>query len=331
MKKRLLFVSVNFFSYTALGVQELEKHGYAVTFYDCRPPLTPLAKWRMKHHPRYAKRVMDRYAEKIIAENQGVAFDLVIFNSTVFFTREQIARILKAFPSSEKRLWLWDSISTYPQMESYLSLFDRQFSFDPADCEKYRLEYLPDYYDSECLKNEAETKAPSSDICFIGSVWPERYAFLERFKKAMEKEGLVCSFHYYVSSPKIFWFYKLTSKEFRHAKKKDFIFKPIPLAQKNAIEQASRAFVDIHVGAQVGLSMRSIESAVMGKKLITTCPQTTTYDIYDPHNVALITEMDFSAVSAAFVRSSFIPLASDPKSRYSVARWAEDILGAKKA
>lgn len=330
MKKRLLFVSVNFFSYTALGVEELQKRGYEVTFYDCRPPLSPFQKWRIKHEPRYAEKVMDRYADKIIAENKGVPFALVIFNSTVFFSKEQIARILKAFPTAEKRLWLWDSISTYPQMATYLPLFARRFSFDPEDCEKYHLEYLPDYYDSQCLEKGPETPAPASDICFIGSVWPARYAFLERFRKAMEKEGLVCSFHYYLSSPKSYRFYKLTSKAFRHAKKSDFIFKPLSLEEKNALERNSRAFVDIHVGAQVGLSMRSIESAVMGKKLITTCPQTTAFDIYDPHNVAIISENDFSAVTPAFIRSPLAPLASDPRSRYSVARWADDLLEERK-
>ena len=61
-------------------------------------------------------------------------------------------------------LYLWDSSAMY-SWERELKLFNKVYTFDPVDSEKYKIEYKPNFY----LKSDVNPKCDKkNDLFFTG-------------------------------------------------------------------------------------------------------------------------------------------------------------------
>jgi hypothetical protein len=318
--KTILFISPDFYQYTRQIIAELQKEGYKVVFWSARPSLNQFDKWRMQRSESCRRRMMDAYTKRILACSPS-EIDLLVFNDPVYFDRKEIQTIISGYMAVPKVINLWDTISYYPTMSSFLDLFDYKSSFDKTDCQKFNLQYQPDFIDATCLSSCGKSFDESpADVVFVGTAYPDRFVFFSKFKRYLNDQGISSKFLLYFRSRATYFYQKVHNKGYRHSSARDFVFQPISSERKNAIIRSAKAVVDIHyLDSQNGLSTREIETLFMGKKLITTSEKIADFDLFNCNNVKIIKGYDFSSVTSAFLLS--------PNAIYSPSVWKQYSLG----
>ena len=87
----------------------------------------------------------------------------------------------------------------------------------------------------------------------------------------------------------------------------------------------SRAVLDIEHPLQRGLTMRTIETIMMGKKLITTNKHILTSDLYNPSRVCVI-DREYPEIPTTFFDEPYLGISDYLKRYYSCKGWAEELL-----
>ena len=325
-KIKILFISPEFYQYTNAIISELDKHNIETVFYPWWPHLNLLSKYFFKKKENIRRKKMDKYVNKIINDNKNTDFALILLNSTITFNREQIQRLNAAFPKARKVFFMWDSIINYPITETFLDLFDKFYSFDKLDCEKYKLIYRADFADPSLIEKEPLKMDKDIDLFFIGSVDPYRYRTLKKIEKHCIKNNLTYKFVMFFRSKTIFRLNKLFYKDFRKAKASEFIFKPIVGEEKDKLFARSKAMLEIVREHQNGMSMRSIESSVIGMKMITTQESIKLYNLYNQNNIGIICDDDLSAINLEFLNRKFEPLNKTVLEEYTVSSFVKTII-----
>lgn len=325
-KIKILFISPEFYQYTNAIISELDKHNVETVFYPWWPHLNLLSKYFFKKKENVRRRKMNKYLNKIIKDNKDTDFALILLNSAITFNREQIQRLNAAFPKARKIFFMWDSIVNYPVTETFLDLFDKFYSFDKVDCEKYHLIYRADFADPALMAKESLEMDKDIDLFFIGSVDPYRYRTLKKVEKYCLENNLTYKFVMFFRSKTIFRLNKLFYKDFRKAKASEFIFKPIVGEEKDKLFARSKAMLEIVRERQNGMSMRSIESSMIGMKMITTQEAIKLYNLYNENNIGIISDDDYSAINSEFLNREFEPLDKKVLEEYSVSSFVKTII-----
>jgi hypothetical protein len=72
--------------------------------------------------------------------------------------------------------------------------------------------------------------------------------------------------------------------------------------------------------------MRTVETLMSGRKLITTNAHVKESELYHPTRVHIISRAD-PRIPQAFFESTFEPIPEDVRQRYSLTRWVLDLVG----
>ncbi len=325
-KVKLLFISPEFYQYINAITDELKKHDIEVTYYKWWPSLGVFKKYFFKKNEKKRKRIMDKYLTTILSETKDKDFDMIFMCSTIYFTREQTKRLLDAFPKAKKIFFMWDTIINYPIAESYIDLFDKYYSFDKTDCEKYSLEYRADFADPSLLIKEPIKMEKDLDLFFLGSVDGYRYKMIKMVEDYCKRNDISFGVYMYFKSKLLFHLAKLLYPEMRHAKKNEFIFSPIKGEEKDKLYARSRAILEIVRERQNGMSMRSIESQLLDIKMVTNQESIKLYNLYDKNNIAIISQEDMSNLNREFLDGKMKPLPKDIKDEYKVESFVKTLI-----
>ena len=122
--------------------------------------------------------------------------------------------------------------------------------------------------------------------------------------------------------------YKLYKKEFWNTKSDSFKYSPLSSNDISRIIEQSKVVIDMQHPNQKGLTMRSIETLGMRKKLITTNSDIVNYDFYNENNIYII-DRDNPVIKPDFFKTEYIPIPDKIYNRYSLAQWIFDVLGIK--
>ena len=327
-KVNILFISPEFYQYINAITDELKRNDVEVTYFKWWPSLGVFKKYYFKKNAKYRNRLMQKYLEKILAETNGVVFDMVFLCSTIYFTREQTKQLLDAFPTAKHVFFMWDTIVNYPVTETYLDLFDEFYSFDKTDCEKYSLKYHPTFADPSVLELEKanlESQQKDLDLFFLGSVDGYRYKLIKEVESYCLNNNISFKAYMYFKSKLLFHLAKLLYREMRHAKKSEFVFTPIKGKEKEELYSHSRAILEIVRERQNGMSMRSIESQMVNIKMVTNQDTIKLYNLYNPNNVCVISENDCSGINREFLDSKIASVSEDVKNQYKVSTFVKDL------
>lgn len=326
MANKILVLAPDFYGYTKSILESIRQSGLEVDFYDTRPPVSGFTKAKMRKNAKYNFKMLEQYKKTIMAATSTVRYALIVVIACVTFNKGQLEDILKAH-NCKKIFYMWDSFCNYPQTESILSLFDKNYSFDPIDCTKYNMIYQPTFYSANCLinKNEDKNQAENNDVFFIGSYLPQRYVTLKKFIDYAGENGISFRYHFYVKSFFAYLYYKLKNRG-TQLKWKYFTCKEMPESEKLKNIKESQCVLDIPFGEQAGLTMRVIEGIVLGKKIITTNQAVKNYDFYKTGNVAVITESDFSEASKEFLNKRTVEYDTDYAEQFSVNSWVKNVV-----
>lgn len=180
--KKVLLLAPHFNNYTEIFSSSIQQCGYQVIAlsFEAYSWKTALCKMLHQNYKWIVEKEKDRFNRTVtkVYEKNLPDFVIVIRGD---FMREQTLRIMK---KSAIALWLYDSISRYPESGNNWDLYDLHYVFEESDVEKLSKEgkeacFLPLGYDSQRYY-AIESREETIDISFVGAMYESRKKILEQ-------------------------------------------------------------------------------------------------------------------------------------------------------
>jgi hypothetical protein len=217
--------------------------------------------------------------------------------------------------------YLYDSLDRVVVDKEKLDLFDKIFSFDIADVEKYGFEKLTNYiYLPFCSE---ENQNPEMDLFYITSYDNKRVEFIKLLTRRLLQ--LKSRFKIIVIGKKG-WKHQLKNAFIKIPENLHIIFsikkishKKLPRYYKN-----SRALLDLTRENQYGLSFRVFEAMALEKKIITDNELIKRYDFYNPQNILVLNET-CSNLEKSFFETPYEKVPEEIYYSYTLNYWIKKV------
>lgn len=328
-KQRVLLIMPDFYSYTAEITRILERMNFQVT---C-----------VYEEPQRIAFLILRKINKILGKNRGyylwntilwrrisskkIKYDHLIVIRGNIIKRSFIERIKKEFltDKSDSVYYTWDSFEYLVHKGMLADTFDKAYSFDLRDVqkqEKYQL--LPLFYLKEFARNEISENAEMKyDLCCIASFNLFRYKELMKIVKY--NPDLRIHIQLYIDK-KLYNYKKKEDKEFAHIDEKYITFMSLEIKDVVRCCAKSKAILDITDEKQIGLSMRTIESVGMKKKLITNNKDIIHYNFFSEDNIMLIDKEQNYQIRQDWLTGKY-EIDENVWKSYSAENWVRTLVG----
>lgn len=319
--KKVLFLSWAFYEYPNKIITTLKGYGADVT-YLCSAPTTDFMSMKFFKKSKYFK---EKYYSSLLDRVDGMQFDFLFLINAATFSEEFIKEICEKQAKAKKVLYLWDSLKVFPQALAVSDYFDEVFTFDSVDAQQnQKFKFLPLFWCDDLYNGKQELG--KYDFSFIGFGHSERYVFLKEIENQAKAWNYHCYFKLYLPSFLHYLRGKYIKKNFANAKKTDFVYKTIPQEELKKVTLSSKIVVDLELETQTGVTMRTIETHGMRKKMITTNKNIMNYDFYHPDNI-LVVDRKKPIVPQTFVETPYHILEEELYSKYSLKHWIKVIFG----
>lgn len=318
--KKVLFFSWPFYQYPEKIKNKLIELGGDVTYYSSASTNNFLKLRFLEHfedlRKSYFKRILDEVSKK--------QFDYVFMINAAIFPEYFLKDLNRICEKSCKLLYSWDSIAVYPAAKKLHKYFDYIYSFDSEDTKNHDyIKFLPLFYCDDMFDGRKENTF-KYDFSFIGFGHTDRYHFIQAIKKFANENNYSYFFKLYLPSKIHFIRGKYFKGIFKDAQINEFVYKPVPLEITKEITLNSKIVVDIELSNQSGLTMRTIETHGMRKKLITTNKNIREYDFYNENNICIVDRQN-PVPTKSFVESDYIPLLDNLYEKYTLSHWLKVI------
>jgi hypothetical protein len=323
--KKILFFSANFFGYQTEIKNKLVALGAEVDFFDERPTNTFLYKSLIRFDKRIIRMPIENYYRDIISKTKIIDYDFVLFIKAEVITPKILKELRQHQQNAKFILYLWDSLEEYKSIKKLFPIFDKILSFDMRDVDKYSfLHFRPLFYlDSYAQLPEIQIKN-KNDVVFIGTSHQDRYPVLIKLRDYCRLNNIKNYFFIYLPDWRLYYLWKLFSKNFRKAKKSDFKLKPISKEEITTIVKNTICVIDIEKQIQSGLTMRALEVLGARRKLITTNATIKDYDFYNENNI-LIINRENPIISVEFIKKEYEKVAPEVYIKYSLEYWLNEV------
>jgi len=241
--------------------------------------------------------------------NEYKNYDVLYINRPDIFTDEELKKITSK--CNKSIVYYWDSFEKIEGQYETMKHFDKAYSFDKFDCEKYGLIKGHNFF-----YNTDNSKIPEYDIFFIGT-YDKRYENLIKILNLIDKQNLKVH-------ATLFTYDKNISKKLLQ-KNISFINEIVPFNEAHIYSQNTKIILDIQHETQVGLSFRPYESIGLKKKLITTNPHIKDYDFYNPNNI-FIWEKHTTEIPKSFLETPYQDIDTEIYNKYKLENWVKTIL-----
>lgn len=325
-KKKILLIMPRFYTYTETIVEEIKKQGLQVILMYEEPPqiiLLALKKIQGLFNTDFLYRVYN-YAllRKVIKKK--IKYDYLLVIRGNILNSKFIESIKHAVLRENARsvYYTWDSLDFVQHNGKIADLFDEKYSFDSVDVISYPgWKLLPLFFTNEYNRLCEKANHKAYDLCCICSLNKYRYNMVYNLKLQNPKLNIYRKF--YIGKT-LFAFKKLTDPYFREIDVNDLIFTPMKDSEIIQVYSKSKAVLDVTYSNQNGLSMRTIESVGIKKKITTNNAKIRNYDFYTDNNVYVYDETDMH-IPDEWLDSEFI-IDEDIRIKYSIKRWIETLL-----
>jgi len=220
--------------------------------------------------------------------------------------------ILKEIRKKSKKLiaYNYDSMVQLPLPSDKITYFDKIYSFDKNDCEKYQFKFITNfiYIPKEEIKPNFDLK-----VFTIQSKSQDRMHTINKIADELDRLSIKnYEFHIY-------------GKPSNKANKNIIFFNERISFDlfKNKMKNAE-ILLDLVRKGQNGLSFRIFEAMALQKKLITTNKNIAQYDFYNPNNI-LIIDADNISIPVSFLNSEYEPLNEQVYQKYTLENWIQTV------
>lgn len=221
--------------------------------------------------------------------------------------------IIKTVKSSRIYLWIWNTIGESRKKE--ITYYKRKgitlCTFDKMDAQKYDIILLNQVFRDLPDKNFMG----KYDFFFIGKD-KGRYQFLEWIAGALVQKRYCVKF------------LLLADRDVDYPTKYlEVLHRSISYMETLELISQSRVIVDITKSNQVGITLRVLEAAFMGKKLLTNNKWVKELDFYNEKNMLIIDDTMCSLAQLdRFMQHEVSLYNQDVLSKYSIDKWIEYFL-----
>jgi hypothetical protein len=264
---RLAVIGPSFFSYVPAIAAVFRERGFAVSLFDEKHSNRPAAKLvyrlglaqRSKRAAAHLARILDEIRAA------GVTDVFLINTETVgrSFVEELAGRGVRV------HLYMWDGVANKPGFVGLLDAVASHGSFDPIDCERFGMAYIPLF--AEAVFDEARELAahePAFDIGFCGTVHSSRTAIVAKMLAAARRQQLRLGLMLYYHSGFLLYLKGLVQPAvWRIAR--SVSFKGFAKPEIARLFAGSRMVLDVPHPGQTGLTARTFEALAAGSRLLT--------------------------------------------------------------
>ena len=323
--KRILFFSVKTFDYEKFIRNKLIDAGCLVDYFDERPSNSILAKGLIRiNRSFYVVQIREYYNSilKKIKENQ---YDFLFVIKGEVVPEYFIKAFKQLNPNCVLIYYTWDSFMNNPNGLSILNLFDKKFTFDKNDAQKYNLNLRPLFFiDPYGELRNSQNEVPESKLLFIGTAHSDRYIISQRVVNWCKQNGIKFRTYYYMPGIWVFIYKYLFDKTFVKFDIACISFKSLGINEVINLYKEANIILDINHPGQSGLTMRTFETLGAGKKLVTTNEHIAAYPIYNENNVFII-KRDQPAMSRSFFETPYIAYDYSVYQKMSITGWLNEI------
>lgn len=287
--KKLLFVGLRYQDYTSAIIKEMELAGYSVTYIDIQPRTLFFKIFKTLSLLLYNK-YLELYHRRAIVAAAGTEYNLVVFLQAHQITLDNLRYLKKTQPGARFVLYNWDSLSNH-DYRPQAPCFDRIYTFDRVDAEKYGFSYLP-LFCIRSMQGLNKGRVQPHTVYMVGNIVNvKRYEAVMKFMDYCNEHGL-CFRTYLVISPVVY---------FRMLRQgiipRNVYFRSIDIRRFHDMIETSSAVFDFANHQQSGYTMRTIENLCAGKKIVTNNKYVLNDFFYSPDRVLHFDEFDYSRVA----------------------------------
>lgn len=320
--KNILFIGPETFNYEKEIVSELKCLGAHVAYRNDKPGASFLLKVILRLFPRMLWRYSDKIFTQWLVTSGPVNCDIVWIIKGEGLSPNFMNILRRKYSNAHFVYYLWDSINNVRDAALKFSKFDRVYSFDPHDCQRYKaLTYRPLFF----LDRYRSSASIGGNGCFfIGTMNGDRPAVIERLIRIFPK-GVELNYWLFIRNRVELFVRWVFDRSLRELDRSRLLDVPMPSSVVSENFQRSAAIIDIEHPNQVGLTMRTFEVLASGKKLITTNKNIISHDFFDPSRICVI-DRDSPNIDPVFFDSPMVPLSASFYDKYSLRGWVSDIL-----
>lgn len=234
----------------------------------------------------------------------------IIFDALVEMT--DLVWLKEKNPKARCVLLIWNPISkTSVDIEDAKRLGYEVWSYG-KQCASYNLkENLYFYCDSMYEKAVKREKDIQYDIVFAG----KDKGRLEKIHKLIEENGWQNLNFMLYFTPDHFW---------QRFKKKEY-HKTLDYEDVQVMQAKGKAIMELMPASDVDITMRTLDSLVLGRKLITDAVEIKDRDYYHPNNIFVIGDNDGKDLQT-FLEMEYVPIADEIIDRYTFHEWVTRIV-----
>lgn len=319
--RNILFFSPNFFGIEKVIINELKNMNANVFSFDERPNLSSFSRAVNSILPGIFKGKSYKYYKKIIDSVKNEKIDTILIVKGDQVSLKTLNLFRETFKDAKIILYLWDPISCIKGIDKMLKHYDEVISFDSEDCKKYGFRFRPLFIDVEREKNNSEKKY---DVCFFGTIYGDRPKVLNYIEKYCNDNNLKYYGFYFLRGKFMYLYYYLTKKAFRKINKNNISYKPLSQKEIANLIDSSKVVLDINERLQSGLTMRTLETVGIGKKMISTNNCLKEYDFYNENNILTI-DRDNIEIDKSFFDKEYVEIDKDIVKNYTARGWIDEV------
>lgn len=334
-----------FYAYQAKMKEDLLDRGANPHFYDEEPEKTKFLILKNLESIFHKKNVFDKFnrqlTQQILAEAPAGGYDYFLVIRGNVLTEQTITEIKeKALkPTGKSIYYSWDSFENMRHKGEIGELFDWRGTFDSVDAKNSDMGYelLPlfysDEFDAEKLEPVEEYKY---DYVSVSAFFPFRYRQFKAFKEANPDKKLCLKIYL---NPSVYRGKKLKDPKLVKNLDMDIIsFEPFTPEQIRDMVRNSKAVLDLAHIKQQGLTMRTMETLGIKRKLVTNNIYLRDYEFYNETNDLILEDLetkadeaersgDYSAFTLPGAEWLDQPYAEDEdiRRKYSIHSWIDNL------
>ncbi len=329
--KTILIIMPKFYSYQTKMREDLEARGAFVKFYDEEPEKTQYLILKNLEKLFKKKNIFEKFnkqlAERIIAEQPADGYDFLLVIRGNIMTPDIVNTIKeKALKSGAKTVYYaWDSFENMRHKGELGKVFDYRATFDSVDAKNDPdYELLPLFYsddfDADKLQQPEEYKY---DYVSVSAFFPFRYKYFKAFKDANPDKKLCLKIYL----PKnVYRGKKLTDPKLVKDLDMDIIsFEPFSPAQIRDLCLQSKAVLDLAHEQQQGLTMRTMETLGIKRKLVTNNVHLKEYEFYNETNDYVWDGENFVFPGDEWLDKPYVEN-EEVRRKYSIHSWLDNLL-----
>ena len=323
-EKKILFFSVQTFNLEKDIIKQLEKHGALVTYFDERPANNNFTKGIIRINRNFLQKTINKYYKNILKSIKSEKFDYLFVNRGEVVPKQFLEEFIRLQPNCKRIFYTWDSFGNHSHGLKILDYFDKKFTFDKKDAEKYNIGFRPLYFTDKYREIYNSDTVKNIDLLFLGTAHSDRYIISNQIADWCKDNNLVAYNYYYMQGKFVYYYKKFFDSSFKTFDFKKLSFKGLTVDEIVQLYDRSNVILDISHPGQSGLTMRTFEAIGAGKKLITTNMNIREYPFYNTKNIFLI-DRNKLELEKSFFDHQYESLDFELYEKCSIDGWIQDL------